>query len=143
MKILVMGLPGSGKTWMAQRLSGFLNAAWFNADAVRKMCNDWDFSEEGRRRQSERMFHYATFEAVRARTVVADFVCPTKELRRVFNPDLVIFMDTIQKGRYEDTNTIFEPYALDEPFNRIRIQEHKSDEDIRAIAHMIQRDYNV
>ena len=62
MKILVMGLPGSGKTYLSERLVPLLNAAWYNADVVRKMANDWDFSEDGRKRQSNRMRTFADFE---------------------------------------------------------------------------------
>ena len=79
MKILIMGLPGSGKTHLAKRLHVHLNCAWYNADKVREMANDWDFTPAGRRRQSERMNTIATFEATRARTVICDFVCPTGE----------------------------------------------------------------
>ena len=53
MKILVMGLPGSGKTYLTERLVPLLEAAWYNADKVRTMANDWDFSESGRLRQNE------------------------------------------------------------------------------------------
>ena len=62
MKILIMGLPGSGKTYLAERLQPLINAAWYNADVVRKMANDWDFSDEGRNRQSMRMKTFADFE---------------------------------------------------------------------------------
>ena len=103
MKILVMGLPGSGKTYLTQRLVPILNAAWYNADQVRKMSNDWDFSDEGRKRQSMRMKTFADFEQLHGRYVVCDFVCPTKETRENFDADIVIWMDTI-KG--EDTKTL-------------------------------------
>ena len=103
-----MGLPGSGKTFLAERLVPKLNAAWYNADMVRKMANDWDFSEEGRKRQSNRMKAFADFEKANDRFVVCDFVCPTKETRRNFNADITIWMDTITEGRYEDTNKLFE-----------------------------------
>ena len=63
MKILVMGLPGAGKTHLAERLQKVLNCAWYNADKVREMANDWDFSPEGRVRQANRMRTFADFES--------------------------------------------------------------------------------
>ena len=104
-----MGLPGSGKTYLTERLVPLLKAAWYNADKLREMSNDWDFSNEGRIRQSMRMRTFADFEKAHGRFVVCDFVCPTKETRENFDPDLLIWMDTIDKGRFEDTNKIFEP----------------------------------
>ena len=108
MKILVMGLPGSGKTYLTERLVPMLNAAWYNADKVREMSNDWDFSPLGRKRQSNRMRTFADFEKSNGRLVVCDFVCPTSETRKNFDADIIIWMDTIQSGRFEDTNKIFE-----------------------------------
>ena len=103
-----MGLPGSGKTYLAQRLQPLLNAAWFNADKVREMANDWDFSSEGRTRQSLRMKSLADYESDNDRIVICDFICPTSETRKMFNPDIVIWLDTIKEGRFEDTNKLFE-----------------------------------
>jgi len=108
MKILVMGLPGSGKTYLTERLVPIIKAAWYNADKVREMANDWDFSDEGRNRQSQRMRTFADFEKKHGRFVVCDFVCPTPETRENFNADIVIWMDTIQEGRFEDTNKLFQ-----------------------------------
>lgn len=108
MKILVMGLPGSGKTYLTERLVPLLKAAWYNADKLREMANDWDFSEEGRLRQSQRMRAFADFEKNNGRLVVCDFVCPTKQTRLNFDADIVIWMDTIKEGRFEDTNKLFE-----------------------------------
>ena len=108
MRILIMGLPGSGKTHLAKRLQVHLNCAWYNADKVREMANDYDFTEQGRRRQSERMNCLATFEGTRARTVICDFVCPTGETRKTFSADITIWMDTIKESNYKDTDKIFE-----------------------------------
>ena len=103
-----MGLPGSGKTYLAQRLQPLLSAAWFNADKVREMANDWDFSSEGRKRQSLRMKSLADYESENKRIVICDFICPTSETRKMFDPDIVIWLDTIKEGRFEDTNKLFE-----------------------------------
>ena len=103
-----MGLPGSGKTYLAQRLQPLLRAAWFNADKVREMANDWDFSSEGRTRQSLRMKSLADNESDNDRIVICDFICPTSETRKMFSPDIVIWLDTIKEGRFEDTNKLFE-----------------------------------
>ena len=99
MKILIMGLPGSGKTYLTERLQPLLNAAWYNADKVREMANDWDFSEEGRMRQSNRMKTFADFEKSQNRWVVCDFVAPTEKARTAFNADYLIWVDTIKEGR--------------------------------------------
>jgi len=103
-----MGLPGSGKTYLTERLVPLLKAAWYNADKLREMANDWDFSEEGRIRQSMRMRTFADFEKSAGRFVVCDFVCPTRQTRENFDPDTIIWMDTITEGRFEDTNKIFQ-----------------------------------
>ena len=103
-----MGLPGSGKTYLAERMQPILKAAWYNADKVREMANDWDFSPDGRIRQSLRMKNLADFEKKHGRIVICDFVCPTFETKNNFDPDITIWMDTIKSGRYEDTNKMFE-----------------------------------
>ena len=106
-KILIMGLPGAGKTTLARILVSYLKAIWLNNDEIRKEANDWDFSSKGRARQSKRMFHKAQQYLDEGRNVVADFVCPTPKTRRYFNADIVIWLDTIKEGRFEDTNKMF------------------------------------
>ena len=133
MKILIFGLPGSGKTHLATRLQQHLECAWYNADTIRKMANDWDFSDAGRRRQAERMNTFANFEGTRGRTVICDFVCPRDEARKMFDADISIWMDTIDKGRYDDTNKIFE-----RPTDaNIVIDRFLSDAEIGDLANII------
>lgn len=108
MKILICGLPGSGKTTLAKSLAKLLNAKLLNADEVRTQNNDWDFSEDGRVRQAQRMRELADAIVYTGETVIADFICPTKKTREEFNADYTIWMDTIKEGRYEDTNVMFE-----------------------------------
>tara|TARA_A100001015_G_scaffold112292_1_gene124710 strand:+ start:325 stop:732 length:408 start_codon:yes stop_codon:yes gene_type:complete len=105
--ILIMGLPGSGKTTLANELGPMLNSKRLNADEVRKEANDWDFSEEGRKRQAKRMADLALKLKKDGSYVVADFICPTPEARKLFPADFIIWVDTIKKGRFDDTNKMF------------------------------------
>ena len=84
-----------------------LNAKRLNADEVRKEANDWDFSEEGRKRQAKRMADFAIKLKKEGNFVVADFICPTPEARELFPADFVIWVDTIKEGRFDDTNKMF------------------------------------
>ena len=138
-RILLCGLPGSGKTTLAKRLVEVLNNAdWYNADEIREKFNDWDFSSEGRERQMKRMQDYVRKSVARDRYGLADFVCPTNELRRQFMPEYVIWMNTIEEGRFEDTNKVFE--KPDESVNvdiEITADEWWSDEAIEKFAKLI------
>ena len=105
--ILIMGLPGSGKTTLASELVPLLKAKWINADEVRKEANDWDFSAEGRTRQAKRMWTKAQEYKNLGNHVVADFICPTPAARALFPADFIIWVDTIKEGRFDDTNKMF------------------------------------
>jgi adenylylsulfate kinase len=105
--ILIMGLPGSGKTTLADELATLLKAKRLNADEVRKEANDWDFSDEGRKRQSKRMADFALKLKKEGNNVIADFICPTPEARALFPSDYIIWVDTIKEGRFDDTNKMF------------------------------------
>ena len=125
-RILIMGLPGAGKTILAEKLKEFLinnhkTVTWLNADQVRKDYDDWDFSETGRIRQSKRMYDLST--NVETDYVIADFVAPLVEMRNNYKADWTIWVDTIREGRYADTNKMFiEPDEYD-----FRIPEQNSD----------------
>ena len=158
MKILVCGLPGSGKTWLSERLQKHIkNSAWYNADFVRRYANDWDFEIAGRIRQAQRMKAFADFEKSQGRWVICDFVAPTVKSREAFDPDFLIWLDTVEKGRvvstklkqlqsienlpfdaqtlstskkFDDTNKIFE-----KPTNPdIHITNFLNDEQIKELA---------
>lgn len=133
MKILIMGLPGSGKTWFAERAQKALGCAWYNADKLREMAGDWDFTKEGRQRQAMRMRNIADFERNQGRVVICDFVCPTHIARTMFKADYTIWMNTIDEGRFEDTNKMFEkPKEVD-----LEITGFLSDGEIRDLIHGI------
>lgn len=116
-RILIMGLPGSGKTTLAQHIVDVLQkekktVSWLNADDVRKKYNDWDFSHEGRIRQSHRMRELA--DGMLTDYVICDFVAPLVEMRNNFKADWTVWVDTIREGRYADTNAMFvEPTVYD------------------------------
>lgn len=132
-KILICGLPGSGKTTLAKSLIETFQekATWFNADKVRTQFNDWDFSEEGRKRQALRMNELCSGEGI----FIADFVAPTKELRSLFNADFIIFMNTIKEGRFEDTNKIFE--SPENEYHKFGIEIKDFTYDVEQIKSLI------
>ncbi len=102
-----MGLPGSGKTTLASELAPLIGATRINADEVRKKADDWDFSKEGRKRQAKRMAKLAQEKKQEGCHVIADFICPTPEARNSFPADYIVWVDTIKKGRFDDTNAMF------------------------------------
>jgi len=109
MKILICGLSGSGKTVLAKALEKKLEYCFhLNADEVREKYNDWDFSLEGRIRQAKRMSSLADELLKEFDYVICDFICPTSETRKLVSPDYIIYMDTINKSIFEDTDKIFE-----------------------------------
>ena len=105
--ILIMGLPGAGKTTLANELAPMINEKRLNADEVRKAANDWDFSEEGRKRQAKRMADFALKLKEEGNNVIADFIAPTPAARSLFPADYIVWVDTIKSGRFEDTNQMF------------------------------------
>ena len=137
MKILVMGLSGSGKSYLSERLQKHLNCVWINADTIRKMTSDWDFSYEGRIRQAKRMKYYSDFEldfnGGRKNIVICDFICAIEDMRTILKPDYVIWMDTVKSSKYKDTDEIFEPPSLVDS----KIDRFLNDEEIKLEAKKI------
>ena len=109
MKVLIFGLPGTGKTTLAKPFAELIGAVLLNADDVRKRYNDWDFSAEGRIRQAHRMLHLADGVVLGGKIAVADFICPTHVTRDIFGADFTIWMDTTKGSLYKDTLKMFEP----------------------------------
>ena len=132
--ILVMGLPGAGKTTLANELSKLIECKRLNADEIRKAANDWDFSEEGRKRQAKRMSNEALKIKKKGNNVIADFICPTPEARELFPADYIIWVDTIKEGRFEDTNQMF---IKPDKFNF-----HVTTQDAKLWASKIKEDLN-
>ena len=127
MKILIFGLPGSGKTTLATPFAELIGGVHLNADAVRETYKDWDFSPEGRIRQAQRMRYLAVGVVMGGKIAIADFVCPTERARQEFAPDFTVWMNTIAEGRFEDTNKMFEDpascdYHVKEWFNDTHAQ---------------------
>jgi adenylylsulfate kinase len=108
-RILIMGLPGAGKTTLAAALTAnlFPHALWINADQVREEYNDWDFTIEGRLRQATRMRSIA--DTSTNKYVVADFVCPLAEMREIYSAHTTIWLDTVSSSLYKDTDSLFVP----------------------------------
>ena len=104
--ILIMGLPGSGKTTLAKELKKKLKAAWINADKIRKKYNNWDFSKNGVIKQARRMKKISKIS--KKKITIVDFVCPYEKGRKIFKPDYLIWMDTVKKGRFSTFDKSFE-----------------------------------
>ena len=130
-KILIMGLPGSGKTTLAEKLVSKLNAAWFNADAVRQdIYTELGFSPEDRLMHATRMGKLCDWATLGGGYAIADFVCPTAETRAAFDAEFVVWVDRILKGRYEDTNKMFEsPEKYD-----VRLNEGTPEEWVEQVV---------
>jgi adenylylsulfate kinase len=107
-KVLVMGLPGAGKTTLANALAPLLNAVVFNADAVRtNLSRDLGFGHEDRVEHARRMGWMCDRVVEAGSTVIADFICPTEHTRAAFGEAFTIWLDRIEAGRFADTNRMF------------------------------------
>ena len=134
-KILIIGLPGSGKTTLAKKLKIKLKAEWLNADKVRQKFNDWDFSKKGVLKQAKRMGALA--KKSKKKFVIADFICPYEKGRKLFEPDYLIWMDTIKKGRLPTFDKSFQkPKKFD-----LRIKEKNSVKFSNIIKNELIKDF--
>ena len=133
-RILICGLPGSGKTTFARELASRLDAQHVNGDAVREAANNWDFTLEGRMEQALRMRAVAD---TCTGLVVSDFVAPTPEIRAAFNADLTVFMNTRAESQYPDTNAIFVPPENADYVTERWVENEEMDHVAEAIRFMI------
>jgi len=110
-KILIMGLSGAGKTTLANKIVKGLkevqfDVAWFNADEIRALTNNWDFSEEGRILQAHTLRRLA--DDAPNNIVIVDFIAPLAQQRAIFKPNFTVWVDTIGSSQYTDTDSVFE-----------------------------------
>jgi adenylylsulfate kinase len=132
LKILICGLPGSGKSTIAEPLAKLIGGVWINADAVRSKYEGpdvalWDFSLAGRVKQAQRMKHLADGVVLAGKIAITDFICPTTITRKAFGADYTVWMNTIKEGRFEDTNKMFTnpdkyDYCVSEWFTEVDTQ---------------------
>ena len=141
--ILIMGLSGSGKSALSQTIKDTYNGTVYriNGDEVRKEANDWDFSKEGRIRQAQRMASLVEktklksfiVDSIEKDILIVDFICPTYETRRLFNADIIIWMDTVKECEFEDTNKLFQNPS----FSREKIHCHVTTKNAQKWAKLI------
>ena len=134
MKILICGLPGSGKSTIGKPFAELIGGIWINADEVRKEYDDWDFTPEGRMRQAMRMKFLSDGVVMAGKVAVADFICPTKAARESFNADYTVWMDTIKFGKYEDTNLMYERLESDEYNYHVSRWFEKAEEQLAEVV---------
>ena len=136
-KILIMGLPGSGKSFYSDKLrtalkdNPYREIRWFCGEVVRRNHDDWDFTDEGRLRQCERMRDFA--ERADVEIVICEMVAPLALMRESFEPDWLIWVDTVPSSQYPDTDAVFDP-PIDFDF---RITKRDDLDLIKQIANAI------
>lgn len=112
-KILIMGLPGSGKSTLSRALLDIIDSAvYWNADEVRANINSHlTFSSEDRIKQAKTMKWLSDKVVESGNLCIVDFICPTPETRQAFNSTdaFIVWVDRIKEGRFEDTNQLFVP----------------------------------
>jgi adenylylsulfate kinase len=105
MRILLTGLSGTGKTYLADKLSSALHIPILNGDDVRSASNDWDFTYEGRHRQALRMYEMSQD----CDNIIFDFIAPLPLFRDIVRPDFIIWMNTKTSSQYPDTDSLYQP----------------------------------
>ena len=135
-RILIMGLNNTGKTTFAKLLQIQLHCPYFNADDVRQQFMDYDFSEEGRWRQAVRMQTLCDMALIWNDYAIADFICPTTKTRNLFNPNYTIWIDTLKKSVYPDTNALFQPPSY---YDYRITRKHSFEKHARVIAAVLKK----
>ncbi len=106
MKILVTSLSGGGKTYFCNSFLQQLHAEHFNNDKIRALTNNFDFSMSGRVLAAENMRKFA--DSSNADIKLIDMICPTKELRKIIAPDVIVYIRHGCASKYPDTDALYE-----------------------------------
>jgi dephospho-CoA kinase len=136
MVILVTSRSGQGKTYFCRQFLKHISAAYFNNDDVRKQTANHSFSMEGRLLAAQNMRQLIDQSAAEIKLV--DMICPTKELRAVIAPDVIVFIDSDKPSKYPDTDAIYEKPLFLEAKYFFSCWTRKSDRLVERVVWFLQ-----
>jgi ABC-type cobalamin/Fe3+-siderophores transport system ATPase subunit len=116
MILLIVGLPGAGKTALAEELTARSGAIHLNGGVARAdLSSDLGFTTTDRLEQARRLGAIARLISSQGKLCIVDFVCPTKETRKMFGKaDFTFWMNRTGNDLYENTNRMWQDLSEDE-----------------------------